>query len=111
MVAMSKKKQQSYRTRMASALATGFALVVLAIPIFFTGRWAYTLAANSRGPRKVMNVPAFQARSADETSMPLVPFKEPLISITFDDGWETAYSQGLPVMQQDGVHSTQYIIT
>ena len=38
------------------------------------------------------------------------PFKEPVITITFDDGWESIYSNGMPIMQRYGIKSTQYIL-
>src|SRR5690606_19508559 len=38
------------------------------------------------------------------------PFSEPLITVTFDDGWESIYSAGLPVLEKYCIKSTQYIL-
>jgi len=39
------------------------------------------------------------------------PFSRPLVSIEFDDGWTTAYQNGLPLVESFGWRPTQYIIT
>jgi peptidoglycan/xylan/chitin deacetylase (PgdA/CDA1 family) len=52
--------------------------------------------------------------TTDDFSMtPYTPtgFKEPLVSLTFDDGYLTTYKDGLPVLQKYGYDSTQFIIT
>jgi len=38
-------------------------------------------------------------------------FNRPLISIEFDDGWRDAYEVGLPIVDELGLKTTQYIIT
>jgi len=55
-------------------------------------------------------LPAFAQRKADSNA-PIKPFDEPLITVTFDDGWESIYSVAMPIMQKNGVHSTQYILS
>jgi len=49
----------------------------------------------------------------DYSITPYVPvgFSEPLVSLTFDDGWESSYMNGLPLLKQYGFVSTQYIIS
>lgn len=37
-------------------------------------------------------------------------FKEPLVSVTFDDGWESVYSEAAPLMSEYEIVSTQYIL-
>lgn len=39
------------------------------------------------------------------------PFSRPLVSFEFDDGWQSAYKYGLPVMKSFGYTPTMYIIT
>ena len=39
------------------------------------------------------------------------PFSRPLVSIEFDDGWSSAYRNGLPVAKEFGFTPTEYIIT
>lgn len=38
-------------------------------------------------------------------------FNQPMVSLTFDDGLESTYTNGLPLLQQYGLVSTQYIIS
>ncbi len=38
-------------------------------------------------------------------------FSRPLLSLTFDDGYSSTFNNGLPLLQQYGYSSTQYIIT
>lgn len=50
----------------------------------------------------------------DDFSMsPYIPtgFNNPIISITFDDGWDSIYKNGLPLLRKYGFVSTQYIIS
>lgn len=39
------------------------------------------------------------------------PFSRPLVSFEFDDGWQSAYHYGLPVMESFGFTPTMYVIT
>jgi peptidoglycan/xylan/chitin deacetylase (PgdA/CDA1 family) len=64
-----------------------------------------------RDHRKVVQVDPLQVRAIDKSSAPIMPFDQPLISITFDDGWESVYTDALPVLQEDGFATTQYIIS
>lgn len=45
-----------------------------------------------------------------ESSTPKL-FEEPLVSVTFDDGWESVYTKAAPLLEKHGIRSTQYIIT
>ena len=38
-------------------------------------------------------------------------FHQPILTINFDDGWATMFTNGLPLLNQYGIHSTDYIIT
>lgn len=40
-----------------------------------------------------------------------VGFNAPLISLTFDDGWSSIYTNGLPILQKYGFVSTQYLVS
>ena len=37
--------------------------------------------------------------------------REPLISFSFDDGWQTAYLNALPILRNDGYQAKFYIIS
>jgi peptidoglycan/xylan/chitin deacetylase (PgdA/CDA1 family) len=38
-------------------------------------------------------------------------YSKGLVSLTFDDGWQTNYSTAIPILNSAGLKSTQYIIT
>ncbi|HSE29573.1 MAG TPA: polysaccharide deacetylase family protein [Candidatus Saccharimonadales bacterium] len=38
-------------------------------------------------------------------------FDEPMISVTFDDGWESVYSKGAPILDKHGIRTTQYVLS
>ena len=38
-------------------------------------------------------------------------FGRGIVSVTFDDGWASAYNNGLPILESNGIKTTQYIIT
>lgn len=62
-------------------------------------------------PRQVKDLAALQIRAIDQGDTPIKPFEQPLITVTFDDGWETIYSQGLPLLQKYGIPTTQYVLS
>lgn len=88
----------------ATALACA---VVLGVPLLSVLQWGHF----SIDHRKVSALSAFQPRSVDKTSKPIALFQEPLVTVTFDDGWESTYTQALPLLNKYGIHSTQFIIS
>ncbi|MDB5178150.1 MAG: polysaccharide deacetylase family protein [Patescibacteria group bacterium] len=38
-------------------------------------------------------------------------FSSGMVSFTFDDAWANIYTNGLPLLSQYGIHSTQYLLT
>ncbi len=55
-------------------------------------------------------LPVMTQRKVDTTTLTPQLFQEPLVSVTFDDGFESIYKTALPLLQKYGIHSTQYII-
>jgi peptidoglycan/xylan/chitin deacetylase (PgdA/CDA1 family) len=106
---MAKKKIQ-LRQRLAQTLISVFVLAVVILPMLLTVR-LFQRAAGVDDPRKVSSVAALQTRGIDKTGQPLQPFNQPIITITFDDGWETVYTKALPTLQKYGFQTTQYVIT
>jgi peptidoglycan/xylan/chitin deacetylase (PgdA/CDA1 family) len=51
--------------------------------------------------------------TSDFSMQPYTPvgFSSPLVTLTFDDGYNNDYTQGLPLLTQYGLTSTQFIIT
>lgn len=61
--------------------------------------------------RKVVAAEPLNLRPADRSQAPLKPFDQPIITVTFDDGWESIYTTGLPLLQKHGIPTTQYVLT
>lgn len=104
-----KKKSLRIRQNVKKFLQTFLVLIIFAIPLFTTGKWLSSIFAGGSDTRKVMAVAPLNERSVNTQS--IRPFEEPVVSITFDDGWESIYSGAVPIMQKHGITSTQYIIT
>jgi peptidoglycan/xylan/chitin deacetylase (PgdA/CDA1 family) len=100
-----KSRQKFIKTLVSFAI-----LVIFLAPGLLTTKWAYSVVA-AKDPRRVTEVLPSQTRDADKTAKPLNPFNEPIITVSFDDGWESVYTDGLPSLQKYGVHTTQYIIS
>jgi peptidoglycan/xylan/chitin deacetylase (PgdA/CDA1 family) len=95
--------------RFRKSLATLFAIcVVLGVPVLSFAEIGHFHVTPDRPATKL---PAFQSRAIDASTIPVQLFKQPLISVTFDDGWETTYNQAMPLLQKYGIHTTQYILS
>ena len=91
-----------------SAVSVFVLAVILVLPVL--GIWQWTKGLDLLNSNKASALPVFVPRPADKSSLPNV-FDEPLITITFDDGWETTYSVAAPLLLKNGIQSTQYITT
>lgn len=90
-------------------LATGLAcLVVVGIPLFSVFQFTRLHAEKYH---KSTPLPAFQTRQIDATGQPPRLFQQPLISVTFDDGFETTYTDAMPILQKRGIRTTQYLLS
>lgn len=106
---MSKKAKQPKLYKLRSSLATLFVLAIFIAPVLLSAKWAEGVFGLD-DPRKTTELSSFNVRQADLNKTSLQPFNEAIISVTFDDGWESVYSNALPIMQKYGIHSTQYIL-
>jgi peptidoglycan/xylan/chitin deacetylase (PgdA/CDA1 family) len=61
--------------------------------------------------RPARQMPALTIREQDKNPQNIHPFSEPVITITFDDGWETIYSDALGLLQKHGIPTTQYVLS
>jgi len=61
--------------------------------------------------RSATALPAFQVRAADKDKPAPELFQEPLLSVTYDDGWESIYTHAIPILQQNGIQTTQYVLS
>ena len=90
-----------------------FVCAVVLLPLYFTGNQiaGWFGIDFSRDTRTTKPLDALQVRDIDKTSAPIKPFEQPLITVTFDDGWESTYTQALPLLQKYGIPSTQYVLS
>ncbi len=105
-----KKLDRKTKRRITNKLVSFFMVAIFILPGFLTVKWAASTAM-AGDPRDTMDVSALNVRSADKAAGPLKPFSEPIVTVTFDDGWESVYTAGLPILQKYGVKTTQYILT
>jgi peptidoglycan/xylan/chitin deacetylase (PgdA/CDA1 family) len=63
----------------------------------------------SSDSRNATVLPTFVHRPQDTAA--LRPFDEPIVTITFDDGWQSVYTQAAPLLQKYGIRSTQYLLS
>lgn len=89
------------KSRMNNWALNAFAIGLALFPIISIGYWA--TQAFDGDPRKVVAL-----ETIEQTDPRL--FEEPLISITFDDGWESIYTEAAPLMDKYDIASTQYIV-
>jgi peptidoglycan/xylan/chitin deacetylase (PgdA/CDA1 family) len=82
---------------------------IVALPLLITG-WQWARFIRGDTSRKATALSAMHQRPADNDSAPRL-FKEPLITVTFDDGWESIYKTAVPELQKYGIHTTQYVLT
>lgn len=101
---------RNLRQKTSKTLVSLLLLAVFLAPGVLSVKWAVGVFA-ARDPRKIEHIPAMQVRDADKTGTPIKPFDEPIITVSFDDGWESVYTKGLPVLQKNGIRTTQYVIT
>ncbi len=91
------------KKEVSRSFSTGFILLIAvifpAISFYFWGR-----SLVRQDPRKVVAV-----KGAITERQP-APFKEPLISVTFDDGWESIYQNAYPLLARYDIPTTQYLI-
>ena len=96
---MTKNRRNSFKGSIGLNI---FAVVFTLMPIFTMSMWTYhTFFSDNRQTLELANV---QSDAAPRL------FEEPLISVTFDDGWESVYSEAAPIMSRYNIASTQYIM-
>lgn len=95
---MSRVKKRSWKNILLNTLAVCLTIT----PIFSVGAWAFTTIKGD--DRKLIELASVESASAPKL------FEEPLVSVTFDDGWETVYTNGGPIMSKYNIASTQYIL-
>jgi peptidoglycan/xylan/chitin deacetylase (PgdA/CDA1 family) len=99
------QKPLSYLKRGVTSL---FVCAVVLVPVLSLGQWAH--AFGRADARHATPLPAMQLRPVDQTRKAPDLFGEPLITVTFDDGWESIY-KAMPSLSKYGIRTTQYVIS
>ena len=92
----------SFKKRFSNIAMNVIAVAFTIMPIVTVGLWTHTMFFNDS--RKVS---ALAQVSAPEAA----PFREPLVSVTFDDGWEAVYTDAASLLAEYDIASTQYVLT
>ncbi|MGZ6005568.1 MAG: polysaccharide deacetylase family protein [Candidatus Saccharimonadales bacterium] len=103
-------KRKRLHQKIADATVSFFVLAVFIIPLLLSAKWIGGMFIHNDS-RSVKPAVKFNIRGIDDTKAPLKPFDEPIVTVTFDDGWETVYTNAFSDMQYEGLHSTQFIVT
>ena len=86
------------------------ALAFLFLPLVMTGLFLYNTGAGSLAAWSERS-PNEQLASCKVVSRDAELFKEPVVSVTFDDGWRSVAETAAPLLCEYGVASTQYVLT
>lgn len=98
---MSSKKSRLW-SRIDNSVMNAFAIVMTALPILSIGIFVHAQFFND--PR--VTAPLSEIH---ETATPKL-FEEPLVSVTFDDGWQSVYTDAAPLLEKYQIQTTQYIL-
>jgi peptidoglycan/xylan/chitin deacetylase (PgdA/CDA1 family) len=102
---MTRKKTYKLLRKVRHFLVSVFVLAVFFLPLLATARWVEAMVTGN-DPRKTISINHSAATQSDEIRV----FSEPLITITFDDGWASIYDEAFPLMEKHGIKSTQYLL-
>lgn len=97
------------KDKIRRSLATIVAcVIVLGVPLLSIRQFWHP---HSTPSRPATTLPALQERAIDRTKPTSKLSKESLISVAFDDSYESPYKEAVPILQRNSVHSTQYILS
>lgn len=93
-------------------IASAVVLLIFLFPIAVNARWLAGMVSmrDKRTTFSKQEIQAMRGEDCQEDLSELKPFQQPLVTITFDDGWESVYSSGLSVLERYCVKTTQYIL-
>ncbi|HSX28344.1 MAG TPA: polysaccharide deacetylase family protein [Candidatus Saccharimonadales bacterium] len=93
--------------RFRRGLVTTLAVLVSLLPVGSMGYLGWAVYRNVFHDSR----PTASLSYVNRSITGLTPFSTPMVSVTFDDGWESAYKNAAPVLSQYNIPSTFYIIT
>lgn len=98
------RQEHNLSRRFNAVLKSAAAVLFTIAPIISFGLWIHTSYFNDPRSTRPLAAIAAPAQAPDL-------WNEPLVSVTFDDGWESVYSQASPVLAEHKIRSTQYILS
>ncbi|HUS26042.1 MAG TPA: polysaccharide deacetylase family protein [Nevskiaceae bacterium] len=104
------KQAQPFLLRVGGKGLLAVILVALVV-IPIVGVYGWAKAFGWIDPRKHATQIPLQERAIDKTVQAPKLFQEPLLSVTFDDGWESVFTVAYPLLQRYGIQTTQYALS
>lgn len=106
---MIRKKLSNFVDTVRSGLISVVVLALFLFPLFVGFTWVKGVIA-SRDTRVVFSESDLNSHCSNNSHQNVKPFEQPLLTVTFDDGWESAYSSALPTLEEHCIDTTQYIL-
>jgi len=103
-----RKNKATVTNRVKRAVTSLVLLLIFLLPLGLGVQWIYQAVLKGDG-RDVTSDYFNDSRYPVQTE-PIHPCSEAVVTITFDDGWESAYTEGLPVLEKYGIKTTYYIL-
>jgi peptidoglycan/xylan/chitin deacetylase (PgdA/CDA1 family) len=101
------KRRSTMKEKIIKGATLLFLLAFLILPSLTFLNWAKSFGLiDSRKAKPI----AMQVRAVDKTGKPKL-FEQPLLSVTFDDGWGSVFTHVYPLLQKHGVETTQYVMS
>lgn len=99
---MASRRKRQLRKRIAEGVLNAFAICLVIFPVFSIGAFAHNQFFGD--PRRVSELKTIPS--------PIEPdlFDEGIVSVTFDDGWLSVYTDAAPILEKYDIQSTQYIL-
>lgn len=102
------RTRNEWRKRYNEGALNVFAVLFALFPIASIGLFTFSLLSSdtllASDPRRVTSLTQMTPSATPRL------FEEPLITVTFDDGWESVYSQAAPILSEYNIQTTQYIL-
>jgi peptidoglycan/xylan/chitin deacetylase (PgdA/CDA1 family) len=103
-------KKLSLMGRAKKAAGTFALLAVFLLPLYLGTTWVLGMTGGVDTRPVYTQEELAGLRGSYSENGDLKPFDEAVITITFDDGWESIYSEGFQVLEKYNIKSTQYIL-
>lgn len=97
-------KRTLWRQRLSKFVLSGIAVLFTVAPLLSAGLWINNVYFSD--PRETLALTPIAPPAA-----PPDLWSEPIVSVTFDDGWESIYSQAAPILDEYNIRTTQYILS